>query len=421
MIRKRLSMIFSSKVFFIVFSVLVSFVLWMYVEINLNQLQQYPARDVKVVRLNEEVLSDRGLLISAMNPETVNFSFECTRSVAQKLNNTPITVEIDLATLDSATSRGYTTIGYDIVYPAGVDSSQVSIVSRSVSRIMLYIDKIESRQIQVNVPYRGGTAEGYIQDPIEFSPQTITVSGPAEVVSRVDKARVNIIRENLSSTYTEDLPFTLYDEEGEELDEALRNQLTLSDDTIHVTVPIRVTKEVALTVELNPGSGATRENTVVTIVPPTVLIAGNPDDVRDLNNINLGTIDLTRFDYTNTFNFPIVIPNNVTNISGETEASIFVEVLGLEIRHFSISSLYTTNEPIGYTADIRTQSVDVRIRGRAEDMENLTEANIRVVASLTDVGPGTQRVPARVIIDGIDGDVGAVGNYNITVSIARET
>ena len=419
MIRDKLSMIFSSKIFYIVFSLIVSIALWMYVEINENQIQQFEVQNVQVVRHNSELLNDRGFFIASMNPEVVKLTFECSRSIANKLKNTTLSVTIDLA---SITSRGNKTLEFDIDYPDGISEDMAGFVSSDVSRISLYVDRIDTRLIPVEVPYRGGAAEDYIQDPPEFSPQTISVSGPRDVISRVSFARVNINRENLSSTYTDDLPFTLLDENGEELDEPSGSQLTTSDETIHVIIPIRMMKEVTLFVEFNYGSGATSQNTSYTIDPPTVMIAGNVEDLRDYNSINLGTIDLTSFDFSRTFSaFTIVIPNYFARISGETEATVAVEILGLDMKWFSISNIQATNEPDGYVTEIKTQNLDVRVRGRTEDLEYLTEANIRVVATLADdISLGTQRIPARVYVDGIDADIGAVGTYNITVSIVPE-
>ena len=419
MIREKLGNVFSSKVFYIIFSVLVAVALWMYVEINENQIQSHTVPNVKVNRQNTELLNDRGFLIASMTPDTVTLTFECTRSMAAKLKSDTLSVVIDLAKI---TTRGNATLDYEIVYPSDIDPEAAGFKSSNIGRISLYIDRMETRHIPVDVPYTGGTAEEFIQDPPEFSPQTITVSGPTEVVSRVSMARVAIARENLSSTYTDDLPFTLLDENGDEFEELLRGQLTTSEETIHINIPVRMEKQVVLTAEFNYGSGATTQNVSYSVDPPTVTIAGNVEDVRDFNSINLGTIDVTSFDYSRTATFPIVIPNYFTRISGETEASVVIEILGLDMKHFSVSNIQAINAPSGYTAEVRTQSIDVRIRGKTEDMENLTEANIRVVANLpTEISPGTQRVSARVYVDGIYADVGAVGNYYITVSITKDS
>ena len=416
MIREKLGKVFSSKAFYIVFSVLVSIVLWLFVEINENQLHPYTISGIQIVRLNEEVLGDRDLLISSMTPETITLTFECPRSVAARLNNTNLTVTMDLFPV---LSRGPTTLPYEINFPSDTDLSSLTVTERSVNRISLYIDRMQSRPVPVLVSYTGGAAEGFIQDSPEYGPQSVTVSGPAEAVSSVGTARVNVVRENLSSTYTDDLHFVLYDVSGDELDQAILDQLTVSDETIRVTVPIRAMKDVSLNVELTPGAGASSQNVSVTYEPSVIIVAGDPEDVRDFNTINLNTIDLTRFETTISEVYPIIIPNGLTNISGETEARVTVEILGLELKHMSISNLQV-NLPAGYTADIISPSVDVRIRGRASDLAGLTEEKIRIVANVTDVSLGTQRLSSTVYVDGYDQDrLGAIGNVYITATILR--
>ena len=418
MVRELFSKIFSSRAFYIVFSLLVSIALWMFVEINENQIQTHTVPGVRVVRLNEQVLNDRNFLVSSMDPETVELTFKCPRSLVQRLNKDTLSVQIDLA---SITSRGNKILRHEIVFPTGLNVSEVIVESSSVGQISLYIDRIYSKPVRVSAPYTGGVSEGFIADPVEITPREIMVYGPAEVVSRVGAAQVRIVRENLTTTFTENLGFVLLDVDGEELDDALLDQLTVSEETIHINIPVRMQKEVTLTVDLGFGAGATSQNTTFEITPRTIIIAGDPEDVRDLNTINLGTIDLTRFEYTDTVAFPIAIPNNVTPLSGETEARVMVEVKGLTMRYLSVSNtrIHYVNEPSGHTAEIRTQSLDMRIRCRPEDFEEISETNIRIVADLRELGPGTQRVPARVYVDGIDG-AGAIGNYMIMVAIIRE-
>ena len=414
-----LSKIFSSKVFYIAFSLLVSIALWMFVEINENQTVPHSVANVPVVRMGEDILNDRGFLVSSMTPDNMTLTFDCPRSVAAKLTRDTLSIAINLGNI---TKSGPTTLPYEIIYPPGIDTALFDPPSRTVNRISLYIDRRSSKMVRVDVPYSGGAAEGYICDQPEYSPGSVTVYGPAEYVSAVSSARVNIPRESLSTTYTEDLPFTLLGEDGEELDKEIVSALTVSDEIIHVNLPVRVIKEVTLTVELAPGGGATSQNAVYTISPQTITIAGDPEFVRDYNSINLGTIDLTRVDSSRTVNFPIALENYVTPISGETEAQVFVEVVGLDIKYLTVlsPSIYYINEPPGYTVEIRTQSVDVRIRGTQDDLASVTEANIRIVIDLSDAGPGTQRVYARVWIDGVTGNVGAIDNYPITVNLQEE-
>ena len=425
MIGDAIRKVFSSKVFYVVFSLLLAVVLWIFVEINENQSIRHTIEGVPVVYVNEDIFRDRNLVI-ASPPQTVTLTFDCSRNIASRLKNSTVTAAVDLQNIKT---NGSYLMSYTIVYPQGVTSNDISRTTRSVTNITLSVDILHERQIPVEVFYNGGTSSAdFVAESPEFSPQTITVFGPEAVISKIVKARVPIIRENLSTTYTEDLPFILIDEDDNELAESRYEALTFDRDTVRVTVPISLIKDVALHIELVYGAGATPQNTIVTIDPPTISISGDPDAISDYNTIVLGTIDTTRFDSAYADNFQIAIQNNFTNVSNVTEALVTVEVRGLEIRHLSVTNLHVVNTPRELEATIITQSVDVKLRGSREDLERLnnddpesteTPLSIWVTADLSDYSAGTAAVPARVRFDGEAGEMGAIGDCRITVRLVK--
>jgi len=418
MFKERLSKI-SIRIFYIIFALVVSVALWLYVEITENDVQISEINGIEIVFKNEDVLRDRGLLITSKVPEVISLTFEASRSDLTRLA-TPgaLTVEVDLAGISSA---GTTTQAYEINFPQVININTIEILGRSASSITLVVDRLMERQIPVRGTYTGGTASVELMaEPAEFEPQSITVWGPEKEVSRIQYVYVPIVRENLSTTYTDDLDFILFDENDEELDDSLRDSVEFSQETIRVTVPIREVKDIALVVELSHGASTSSANTTVDIQPRTIKISGDPEVVKDLNSIMLGTIDMLRFGLTDTDAFAIVIPDHIKNVSGEIEAMVHVEVLGLEIAFRSTSNIQTVNTPIGYRAEILTQSLDIRIRGASEDLIQVTPFNLRVVADLTDMSPGTSRVLARVYIDNIEADIDPVGEYFVTVSLIAE-
>ena len=422
MLGNVLNKIFSSKVFILVFSLLLSAALWIYVEISENQTVPHQVTGVQVVPLNKDMLSDRNLLIRSMQPETVTLSFQCPRSATSKLTNSALSVSIDLA---NVTASGPTTLSYVVNYPEGIDQATKDSISRSVNRITLIIDRQLSRQVQVLAPYSGGAAEGFICYEPDFSPRDITVSGPSEYVSKVAKATVAIQRESLTTTYDGDLPFVLLDEDGEELSADILDQLTFSEENIHVTIPVRATKALPLRVEQIFGFGANPENTFYTIEPQTITVAGDPEALRDYNSITIGTIDWQGMSQlSDTASFTIDLENNVTNISGETSAIVTMEIRGLETKWLTVlsTSIHYINEPSGSLVDIRTQSMDVRVRGTHEDLANISETNIRIVVDLAEYSFGNHRIQPRIYVDGFSSDdVGAIGsNYYVSLNIQRE-
>jgi len=421
MLRKVLNKIFSSRVFYMLFSLIITIALWMYVQYSETEDQTFDLNNIQVVFLNEDVLRDKGLLISEYAPKSISLTVETSRSIASKLlDRGAVTAEIDLGRISTT---GSTPLQYEIKYPTDVDKSSIRELSRSVASISLFVDRLRERPIPVQVNYRGGTAsEELIAEQAEFDPRIITVEGPEDIISKIKYAYVPIPRENLSATFTEELAFVLFDENDEEIEESVASALKFSHDAINVKIPVRQVKNIPLRIELMHGAGSTDANTFVTYDPPFITVSGDPEVIREFNHIVLGTIDTTRFHETTTEAFPIIVPNHFTNLSGETEARVLVEVRNLAIAYFFAENLQYINCPPGHTATIGTRTLDVRIRGRREDLDNLVSlSNIRVVADLREYGSGTSLVPARVYVDGVEADVGAVGDrYRLTVTIERD-
>lgn len=427
-LKDKMRKIFGSKAFYIVFSILASIAIWLYVAQVENDELGIPVNGIKVEFINEDYITDKGLVITDINTKTVNLTFYGKRNTVTQLNNSNVSVTVDLSEI---TTSGLSSnqLRYKVDYPPDI-TEPPTITSRSHGYITVIVDKLVTKDIPVRPTYNGGTAEGYQADPIEVNPETISISGPEELVSKVTHAWVNVMRENISKTVEEDFPFLLLDEEGHEV---VSEYITAAQDTIRVTIPVVMVKEVPLVVNLTPGAGANESNTVWTISPSTIKISGDAETLNNLNNILIGTIDLSQFLTATTVKFPIAIPNDTTNLTGETEATVTVSIAGLETTHLSATNIQVTNMTSGYSAQLITQSLDITLRGVKEEIEaynkeieaakltNTTLTNIRIVADLSEYGEttGTFTVVAKVYVDGYT-NIGAVGEYKVTVSVTKD-
>ena len=220
----------------------------------------------------------------------------------------------------------------------------------------------------------------------------------------------------ISSILAGDLPLTPLDKQGKPLTDL---EITLSAETAYVVVPVVMTKEVKLTVNLLPGGGATEKDAVRDIEPKTITVSGAEADLEGLEEISLGSITLSNVVGTKEFPFPITLDPSLTNESGLTTATVTVTVEGLDTEVFAVSNVRATPPPEGYTVDIVTQSVLVTVRGPAEELAKIDASQIRVVADLSGVTTlGSSQVVARVYLDGSSA-VGVIGTYTITVNISR--
>ena len=151
-------------------------------------------------------------------------------------------------------------------------------------------------------------------------------------------------------------------------------------------------------------------------------MAGDSAILAGLNQITVATIDLTDFSSTFTEKYPITIDNELSNLSGSSEVTVTVEIVGLETEKFTIpaANLACTNVTSGFTSDILTRELEVVLRGAPEDLSSVKAENLRAVADLTDYNEsaGTYIVDVKIYVDGAS-NVGAVGDYQISVELKK--
>ncbi len=411
-LRRAIHNVFESRIFYIAFSILVAITVWLYVAYIENPDESNPVSGIKVEYLKEDYVNDRGLVITERSTDTVTVRFTGKRSVVAKLSNENVTVTVDLANVKAT---GVYSLPYDIVYP--IDVNEIGLTtSRKPEFITISVDKLAQKEVDVKGTF-GSVAEGYQAEPIEITPGVITVYGPEEVVSQIDHAWVNVPRDNISKTVDEELSFTLMDAEGHEV---VSDLLTFSQDKVNVRIQVDMIKELPLEVLLTPAAGADETNTTYTVSPRTITISGDAETLEGINKISLGPIDLASFTTTTTEDFPIILPNGTKNLSNVTTATVTVTISGLDTKTLNVTNIDTINlSREDYTASVLTSSQDVQLRGLKEELDEVTEKNVRIVADLSEYSTGIFSVNAKVYIGGDFSSVGAIGTYKVTVSITE--
>ncbi len=223
--------------------------------------------------------------------------------------------------------------------------------------------------------------------------------------------------EELNTRFSGNVPLVLLDAEGNELTDL---EINMDTDTTYVTMPVYVVKEVKLTVDYTPGGGATGEDVTSAIIfPDSITIAGSEEDVSKVEEISLGSIDLSKVVGTNSFTLPIELDSSLENVSGITEAVVTVTISGLSTRTFNVTNIDYDNAPEGYHVEVATESCSVVVRGSEERLEDISASQLRIVADLSNVMTvGSVSVPARVYLD-YNSEVGVIGEYSVVVNISR--
>lgn len=409
-----------SKGLYVAISILLAIIFWLYVRAENDIPMENQVRGIPIQITNEDVLESRGLMVSEIDPETINITFEGSSSVVPRLNRNNVTVSVDVARI---TSEGSYDLTYTVAMPTNLNTTGGSGITRSsnVESIRVTVVPLYTREISIEGTFVGEVADGYQAGELEITPETVTISGEESVVNQVARAVVEVGGDALTETYTGDLPITLLDRDGNVIED---DRISLSVDTALVILPVQVVRDVPLTVNLIPGGGISQEDidryVKVEIDPATISVAGSAEDLEAITSISLGDIDLSTVLTTASVERNIEIANELTNISGVSRATVTITIEGLEMRTVDVSNFELRNVSAGYHADIVTQSIDIQIRGPRESLDQISPSQILVVGDLTDIVSATGRytVPARVYLNGPD-DVGVVGEYTVTVQVTR--
>ena len=409
--------IFQTKTFYILFSIIVSIALWTYVEYAENPDVGVTIAGISVDVVGEDTLTDSNLVITGLDNEALTIRFTGKRNTVAAFNNRNLTASVDLSEIARAGVAGVYQLPYEIIYPDGTNTNAISGTSSPTSFITVTVERLITKTIEVKGSNEGSVAVGYQAEPLEFDTDTIKISGPESIVETVDHAWVVINRTDVSQTVTERVDVTLVNADGIPVS---AENITLSQDTIQVTLTIKMVKEVTLDVNLISGASADSKNSVVKIEPASITLSGDPEVLSDLNTIVLGTVDLTDFTVTFSEAMKISLPNGVENLTGETSAKVSVEVIGCSSRRLSATNISTRNVTEGYNDVMITQSLDVTLRGSEKDLEQITASNIRIVADLAELGntTGTFSVAAYIYVDGFP-NVDAIGDYTVTVALTE--
>ena len=410
-----------NKVFSIVLSAVVAFGLWLYVVMVVSPGSENTYYNIPVVLQNENVLKDRGLMITSDLP-AVTLTLSGNRTDLNKLDENNINILINAASIEAA---GTHQLNFTVTYPGSVSSGDITRVGQSMSMITVSVEKRLVKNVDVVMEYIGNEEEGYIADKenILLDYSTIKVSGPESVVSQITQAKIKLDITNRTEMLAGAYAYELCDRNGNAVDAKL---ITTNVEKVNVTLKIQQWKDIPLRVEPLFSGGLNAHNTTVTVSPSTVLVAGN--DVKDLNEIVLkvdfakllksmaeeldGNIGLAG---EQTLYLPIELPDGVTNKTSVTEAEVKITFSDIKIKKLQIRNFEITNAPSGLNHTIA--ALDIVVAGAATQIDRITANDITATVDFSNAQSGVGVFPVTVDVSTVFASVGVAGTYTVTATL----
>ena len=403
-----------SKIWRIVLSVVIAFALWMYVVTVVSPEAEETFYDIPISYQND-VLEERGLMIVSDTP-TVTLRLKGNRSDLNELNANNITILVNLAAIQAP---GTQMLSYDVSFPGNIPSNAIETLSQTPNLLQLKVENKVKKQIPIQLEFIGSVPEGYIDDKENTVMDTafVEVSGPESSVELIDHAAIEVDLTDKTESIVGAFTYELCDAEGEPVDAAM---VTTNVEEVNLSVKIQRMKEVQLILNMVDGGGATADSCKVELSKETIWVSGTENKLRDLESVELGTVDLaTLKDETNTMTFDVILPEGVNNVSGVTEVTATITFPNLGRKKLTISQdqFQTVGVPAGAEVTWITEVVDVELRGPKDTIKKITEKDITVTVDFTDEELGNISKMPKISLAGAYTDVGAVSVTSVTANL----
>lgn len=415
--KSKFSKLLNSNKFVFVIALLSSIIIWLAVAINVSPETTRTINKVKVT-IDNTVPSQFGLEVFGDSEFYVDVTVKGKKYQISSANLSAEDIVV-LAQTNNVDSAGNRTLL--LKAESATDSSNYTISGISQRSIDVYFDvpKTIDMVVEPEVITDGFEVvkEGFVTGPVNLSETTVTLTGPATEINKIEKAVARIeLDSSLSSNKSADANIILLDENNKSDFKFVKSNI----NSVVLTIPVLRVKEVDTTVlfknapdeyVLNPLS--------YTISPAKDYFNISVDEYDKTNEFSVGTID---FKSVSPSNYVFEFLKADLPVSDESNTEKFVvrlDVSNLSQEYFVIAGdKVKVNNPDNLEYKVSGLNKSVMVVGSEKALESITENDITVEIDISEINISagqTTTVPANVTIK--SANCWVYGTYTVEVSL----
>lgn len=410
----KIDKILKSKSFYVVVSVLLGIISWLLV-LNYTNPKETRSLEVPLAILNENSPSLLGYSNKTPNyPENITVKASGRSDIIGNLTASDLYADVDFSKI---TDTGVTTL--EVSRPKCTRLG-ITIEDYYPKKIDFKFDQLKQRYIDVLVEYDNNLLkEGYEFLSVTAEPESIPISGFATDIDEIECIRVdlseNFAPDSIDTNKTASFIGRYILANGEDV--------TAKYDTEKITVKIEVAKRVPVTYTV---SGTPHDDYYLnrtTVSPESVLLRGPTSELRNIDSIDIGTINITGTSEDVVRRFPLsdLLPQDVAAYQ-TSEITVTAEILKYETKSFAVdinSSVSTPGkDPSLYDYEITPSRYSIRVKGKKSDLDALSIGALGPALDLTSHGVGEYNIPLS--FTSIDHDkFTVIGEYVFHVKITQ--
>ena len=404
---------------YILLSVLIAAAIWFFVDEYGNNggpyLQEKTIENIPIEYRYENILVNRGLmLMEEGTSSTIDLTLEGGRRLMSRLDRSDIQVTVDLSAI---AAPGIQNLNYKITY----SNSRFNDLTRKAAMpnfATVNISELNKKTVDVRCELVGNVAAEHSAGALRLDQNTIDIRGLDADLDAISYAKVTLdIGKDAMETVSQELPCQFYDRYDRPVDVS---KLHPSAETVEVTLPIYVTKELKLEVKFREAVALRADNLNVHIEPESILVSGDARQLRDVETLTLGELDLLDIPKSgiSTHSFSVTLPEEWQNLNNVTRATMTVSFKDMVSVKVPVTGITYINQPAGKEITVLNQDFGITVYGTAADVASVTSERLTVTADLRDFSgaSGTYTVPVSVVLNTYK-DVAVAGTYEIKIDI----
>lgn len=388
-----------------ILSVAIAILIWLLVVNADNPIgtKSFVIGDVQL--LNEAYLdADGKMCMQDDKQESIRVTIKTNRKTLDRITASDIKAVADLqqaVSLNTDPVMVPITVSCDKVLPDNIEVTP--------QNLSIHIEDKDTQEFVVNVTTNNTKPDkGYEVGTLTSNPEKLKITGPTSLINKIDKVNASVDVDGASEDVTEETDVKIIDKNGEEFTDTDMAYLNISK--VSVTARLwKVRPEVRIKAEYEgtPADGYEVES--ISTTPNVISVAGSEDALSSLKEQNntiwipgtAADISGRSSDFEEKINLSDYLPDGL-KLTSDSSEDVFIRVNilpeGSNVCEIPTKNILVENQPNGMQVAFDTATIEIRVKKSEDDLDDLTENDIKASIDLKDKEEGSYEVPVKVSI-----------------------
>jgi YbbR domain-containing protein len=309
-------------------------------------------------------------------------------SVWNTINPEQVTAWVDLSGQVSGT--------LDLPINVAVPNRAAPVVRIEPAFVRLHMEPLAEAQLPVSIAVSGEPALGFASRPIETTPTTVTVRGPASFVRTMAAATGQLSIQDTRNTVTRTITLSPRDRDGQTVPYvSLNPSSTLAVVQLQ---PLGGFRDLAVKIDLRGNVAPGYLTTNVSVNPQVVTVFGSSAALEAVPGY-ISTEPVTVTDATEGISSRVrlVLPPGVSYL-GDPTVQVDVKIKAIESSVTTFAPLTPQGLSPDLSARFSPETLDVILSGPIASLNTLQPADVQVFANLFNLTEGTYQITPTVSV-----------------------